>query len=101
MKPLFLLLFLTFSSGLFAQQLEKTDHADELRVYPNPVSGELVNILSPEPGPKVVHVYDVFGKIVLRDRINSVLPVDKLPPGVYLIKVQQGTQSLTRKLIVK
>lgn len=101
MKAFILLLLLTFSSGLAAQQLHTSKPEDVFQVYPNPVSGDHVNIISPDPGPKAVMVYDVFGKIVLRDRINSILPIDKLPPGVYLIKIQQGKNSMTRKLIVK
>lgn len=102
MKAFLSLLFLFTVSLLYGQETSLSPADEEImNLYPNPVAGEVVHILTPAPGPKSVTVFDVFGKIVLRDRVTNDLYVDKLPPGVYLIQVQQHKATFTRKLIVK
>ncbi len=74
----------------------------EFTLYPNPTIDNVVYIRTSKSGPKQVTVYDVFGKIVLLDKIrNNVLNIVSLSPGVYLVQVLQNNQKETRKLIVK
>ena len=50
----------------------------------------------------MVVVYDVFGEIVLKDRISSdALNISRLVPGVYLLQVTENQKTMTRKLVVK
>jgi hypothetical protein len=51
---------------------------------------------------KTITVYDVFGKVVLRDRISSnALNISRLVPGVYVLQVAERNKTMTRKLVVK
>lgn len=102
MKFLILSAVMLLSTGLFAQSVPKLGKENEtMNLYPNPAFGDVVHILTPTTGIKNVVVYDVFGKIVLKDRVTTALGVEKLPPGVYLLQVQQGKSKMTRKLIIK
>ncbi|MEA1787154.1 T9SS type A sorting domain-containing protein [Arenibacter sp. GZD96] len=72
------------------------------KLYPNPVYDPVVYITTPKNDPKDIIVYDVFGEIVLTDRIfTNALNISKLVPGVYVIQVTENSTSTTRKLVVK
>ncbi len=72
------------------------------KLYPNPVANGIVYISSQNPSTRDITVYDVFGEIVLTDRIYAkALNISRLVPGVYLVKVIENNKSITRKLVVK
>ena len=51
---------------------------------------------------KDITVYDVFGEVVLRDRIkNNSLDISRLVPGVYVLQVTENEHTMNRKLVVK
>ena len=51
---------------------------------------------------KEIVIYDVFGEIVLTDRITSnTLNISKLVSGVYMLQVTEMNETMTRKLVVK
>jgi hypothetical protein len=71
-------------------------------LYPNPAYEDVVYINTNDNALKMVIVYDVFGKIVLRDRISTdALNISTLIPGVYLLQVTEHQKTMTRKLVVK
>jgi len=70
-------------------------------MYPNPTNNGFVNILSRISGEKQVSVYDVLGKQVINIKINDRLNVSKLSTGIYLVKINQGNVSVTKKLVIK
>lgn len=73
-----------------------------LKLYPNPAYGETVQIVSDDNGPKVVTVYDVFGKIVLTDKIyHNSLNIRSLNSGIYMLQIRNGHKTVNRKLVVK
>lgn len=78
-------------------------------VYPNPVSGNAVNvdILMPESGSLNLQVIDATGKIVIsashelsRGDNRLEIPVEKLTSGIYFLKVIGNNQSGIRKFVV-
>lgn len=72
-----------------------------LRIYPNPVSGGVVNIVSANNFDKEVEVFDLLGKRVLQaNGIRSEMNVSGLRSGVYLLKITEDGQTQTRKLVV-
>ncbi len=74
----------------------------DLSVYPNPVSNGKIYITSKSGADKLVTIFDVLGKKVLQTQLTSKeLNVTSLSPGVYIIKVEEGDASATRKLIVR
>ncbi|MGB2088413.1 MAG: T9SS type A sorting domain-containing protein [Psychroflexus salarius] len=71
--------------------------------YPNPVKGNLVNISISNANTFTVEVYNVLGKQVLKQTANNSarLNTASLKSGVYLVKITEGNQSLTKKLVVQ
>lgn len=106
--------YITFLLGFFftvsisAQEakqqskLQETTVIEGLSMYPNPVSNGKVYITSKSDSDKEVIIFDVLGKKALQTTISSKeLNISTLSPGVYIIKINEGDATATRKLIVK
>ena len=73
-----------------------------LRIYPNPVDGNNVTILSSVSGDKFVEVFDINGRKVISTTIfNDDLDVSNLVSGFYTTKVTIAGNTSVSKLIVK
>lgn len=111
-----LLLISTFSFGNMAEEnfMVKTNDIDFLfekepsqikdpfSVYPNPATRGFVNILSESGEPKEIFVFDVLGKEIIRTVLKGDrLDISILESGIYILKITQGQDSVTKKLIVK
>ncbi|NJB71135.1 hypothetical protein GGR42_001597 [Saonia flava] len=107
MKQVYLLLFLLFTVAASAQDMAENDtvkieEIPNFKLYPNPAFDDVVYITTERNGNKNIVIYDVFGEVVLRDKISStVLNISKLSPGVYVLKVTEENKCMTRKLVVK
>ncbi len=107
MKIFYTLLFMVFSMAVSAQEFAKepedgTIQSNTFKLYPNPAYQEVVHITTKHNGVKDVVIYDVFGTIVLQDRItNTLLNISKLAPGVYVLQITENRVTMTRKLVVK
>lgn len=102
------LLGLFFTLSVSAQEvkqpskLQETKVIEALSLYPNPVSNGKIYITSKNDSDKEVIIFDVLGKKVLQAAISTKeLNIATLSPGVYIIKINEGDASATRKLIVK
>ena len=103
---LLLLLFSTLSvSAQESKQQPKsqdTSVIEGLSLYPNPVNNGKVYITTKNDLDKNIVIFDVLGKKALQTTISSKeLNVSDLLPGVYIIKINEGEATATRKLIVK
>jgi len=95
-------LTLSISSVALAQDKQVVAQKTELNFYPNPVSDGKVFITSTvTTSNKEVEIFDVLGKSVLKATVVRELNISSLSPGVYLIKIKEGENSVTRKLIIK
>ena len=75
---------------------------DSFLVYPNPSSKGYVNITSKVAGAKNVAIFDVLGKQVVNTTLmGDRLDISKLNSGVYIVKIEQGKTSTSKKLVVK
>ncbi len=106
MKIIYLALSLVFSMALSAQEPQDLQNQNEeivgFKLYPNPVYESVVYMTSAENGPKIILVYDVFGEVVLTERVTSnALNISRLVPGVYVLHATEGNKTITRKLVVK
>ncbi|MDH7446009.1 T9SS type A sorting domain-containing protein [Aquimarina sp. 2201CG14-23] len=111
MKKIYLLLILigvfvlSFSTGVQAQSSinePKQDLQEEVQVFPNPVSGDKLNITSKSGKSKTCRVFNVLGKTVLFKVITSTeLDISSLPPGVYVLRIKIGDEAFMKKLIRK
>jgi hypothetical protein len=103
-----LLLGFLFSMSVSAQEIKRqykiheTSVIEGLNLYPNPVSNGKVYITSKNDLDKEITIFDVLGKKVLQTTLNSrELGIYNLSPGIYIIKINEGEATATRKLIVK
>lgn len=73
-----------------------------LSFYPNPATGGKIYIFTKFNEDKQITIFDVLGKKVLQTTLSSrELNISSLSPGIYLIKIEEGDASATRKLIVR
>ena len=107
MKYLYLLLFMGFTFVLSGQEKSEQPGQDSqdpmgFDLYPNPAFDDIVYVTTARNAGKDITVYDIFGKVVLRDRITTnVLNISRLIPGVYFLQVDENNKTMTRKLVVK
>ena len=74
----------------------------DMMVYPNPVDGNYVTILSPVEGLKEIQVFTVTGRKVMDTAINeNTLDVSSFNSGFYMLKVTINRQSKISKLVVR
>ena len=73
-----------------------------LSIYPNPASGQKVYITTKSNKAKIIEIYNVLGKNILSANLaGNELNISSLEPGVYIMKIQEGKSSATRKLVVR
>lgn len=101
------LLFTVFSMVLSAQDFTKPSDNMEpattnFKLYPNPAYDGTVFITTKDNLVKDIFIFDIFGAMVLQDRIASTqLNISKLSPGVYALQVTENQKVMTRKLVIK
>ncbi len=75
------------------------------KVYPNPITqGEKLNIEFEGQNSNQLIIYDINGrtiKAVSTNSVNKAIDISEFAPGMYILKIQSGTQSKIEKLIVK
>ncbi len=107
MKKIYFALLMVFSISLSAQEPvdfnnPRRQEIQGFKLYPNPAFNDVVYITTEKNARKEVTVYDVFGEIVLTERIlNTSLNISRLVPGVYVLQVTEESKTITRKLVVK
>ena len=71
-----------------------------VNLYPNPAKG-VVNFSSASNEVLDIAVYDMLGKQVVRaEAVQSQLNISSLNPGMYFVKMTQGSNVSTKKLLV-
>ena len=74
----------------------------DMMVYPNPVDGNYITILSPVEGLKEIQVFTLTGRKVMDAAINGkTLDVSSFNSGFYMLKVTINGQSKISKLVVR
>jgi len=107
MKKAYLILLFLLPLSAFCQEIitvneEKKTSLEGFKMFPNPVYGDEVYISSSTNGKKDIKIFDVFGDIVLADRLNTnTLNVAKLSPGVYVLQATENKKHTRRKLVIK
>lgn len=112
MKQLYIFSFLLIGFLLFASPANaqvspqvtsvKEVPIDGLSIYPNPASGQKVYISTRAGKSKKIEIFNVLGKNVLSvELVGNELNISSLDPGIYIMKIQEGKSSATRKLVVR
>lgn len=77
-------------------------NSEIFKVYPNPATNGYVEISSKINGQKNISIFNILGKQIMKTTlINQRLDISALNSGVYILKVEQGKNSATMKLVVK
>jgi hypothetical protein len=73
-----------------------------LKMFPNPLTGNVLHISSDANAAKAVAIYDVLGKQVVNTvTANGTVNVQSLTAGIYIVKITEEGKTATRKLVVK
>ena len=84
------------------QQQINTVADSRLAIFPNPASTKLTLRFNNEKllTPKTYYIYNITGRLVQEGKNTAgAVPINALPEGVYLIKIQHGEQVLMAKFI--
>lgn len=72
-----------------------------LIMYPNPLNGNILNVVSSINTQKSIQIFDVLGKVVLQSEVaNNTVEVN-LNSGIYIVKIIENGKVATRKLVIK
>ena len=72
----------------------------EAKLYPNPVSGNILNVSMNDARETTYQVFDMMGKKVLKGNLSSgTIQVNGLSSGVYLLKLNDGQKEVAKKFI--
>lgn len=75
--------------------------ANAIKMYPNPANG-VVYFSTSVNDALTVSVFDLLGKQVMdAQNVQSQLNISSLNPGMYFVKMTQGSNVSTKKLLVK
>lgn len=112
MRFTFLLILLLITTISWSQMADEdsvavnTDPQElvDFKIYPNPVKDRIYFESDRVKNDFIITFYDVLGKLVLKERINVLsmrqgMDVSNLKRGVYLVKVEDGQNTVTQKLI--
>ncbi len=83
----------------------RTNKVTEVSIYPNPTSNNINIVLPKFEGKATVRVYNMLGQKVAEKKINidggvSVsMDVSTLPPGAYLVAVENSYSRATGRLL--
>ena len=72
--------------------------------YPNPVRGNTLTVTTSSTDIKTVNIFNVLGRKVFSQRFSSmtkIMNVSEIASGVYIMKVTEGNNIATKKLIIE
>jgi Secretion system C-terminal sorting domain len=76
------------------------NNIDGLTMFPNPLTGNTLNITSNSNGVKSVAIFDMLGKQVTNTTtVNNTVDVANLTAGIYMVKITEEGKTATRKLV--
>ena len=82
-----------------------SENVNSLRIYPNPVAtGDNVNIAFSKSLTADILVYDLTGKLVLRENISSSstksLNISTVNNGIYMLRIEAEDSATSRKFVI-
>lgn len=109
MKHFYLIVFLATlllsPSEMLAQDGKSPksgDAIEQVGFYPNPVTDGKLYFTGKSSMSRDITIFDILGKVVLQSTISSKeLNISSLQPGVYMIRIKEGEQQATRKLVIR
>ncbi|WP_338731001.1 endonuclease [Mangrovimonas cancribranchiae] len=78
----------------------KENHLTNVTIYPNPIKGSHIKVSSNKT--LQYEIYNILGRLVSKgETTNGNIAVQMLNSGVYILKLSNGNQQITKKLIKK
>jgi Zn-dependent metalloprotease len=88
------------------QQIETkagvNDESSKLTIFPNPTTGSFTLKLQDIKGEVFVEVLNLMGKKVFNQAIlakNKLIDISNQPKGIYLVRVTNGNETFTQKIV--
>lgn len=90
-----------YKSTNIALDVEELESDQALSVYPNPSSEKIEMILHPSIniGILTIQFYSISGEKLISQLYADSIDISKIPAGVYFLKIQNETNSWTKKII--
>lgn len=80
---------------------------ENLSIYPNPNDGEFTIGFNPKSGDDInIEIYDIRGRSIYTKKFNTVsrfeevIRLNDAQSGVYLLRILDGPQSITKRIII-
>jgi hypothetical protein len=70
-------------------------------LYPNPVSNGILHIETSASDALDIEFFNMLGQRVLTSKNSKSINVSNLNAGVYLVKLNQGSSYVTKKIVIK
>ena len=71
------------------------------KLYPNPLVGNLLNIITPRSETKEIAILNILGKEVFKKiTLNNQIQLPNLRRGIYIVKLKQGNYLGLSRLVV-
>ena len=81
--------------------IEETIHKLDFKIYPNPMTGEYLNIDSQRSEVKNLIIFNVLGEVVFeKETLESLIILQNLKTGIYLVKLIQGNHMGLKRLLI-
>ena len=92
-----------FPVATFSISTLKNRHFNEaeIKLYPNPVKNDALSIEAPIDEALEIEFFNMLGQQVLTSKTPKNINVSALNSGIYLVKIKQGSSSLTKKIIIE
>ena len=95
-----------FPTGTYSNTTASTSNntITGFNAYPNPVKGNSLTVTTSSTEAKTVNIFNVLGRKVFSQRfssMNKIMDISGISPGVYIMKVSEGNNIATKKLIIE
>ena len=81
--------------------IEETIQKLDFKIYPNPMTGEYLNIDSRRSEVKNIIIFNVLGEVVFEKKtLENRIIFQNLKTGIYLVKLIQGNHMGLRRLLI-
>lgn len=92
-----------------ANAIEEAGWANSLLIYPNPSGGEFMIVMkAPQSEHITLKLLNMTGQVIYAEDLKTLagdysklLSVDGLVPGVYNLRLQSGTASVCRRILIE
>lgn len=84
--------------------IQEAQRENRVQLYPVPAENGMLTVKQTMGSPVILAIYNANGKLVLQKESGETViqvNVSSLPQGLYFLKVSNGFQNVTKKLVIK